>query len=553
MSALFDKHREILDRAVTEIRARGYWSAYPEVPSGRVYGETAKDDGEKGFQALLNRPFELDQPVDGAPVGKEASPYGFDLGITYPTASPTRLIEAAKTAGHAWARVPVEERVGVCLETLARLNGESFLMANAVMNTTGQSFMMAFQAGGPHAQDRGLEAVAYAYDAMAAIPGVAVRWEKPQGKNPPIVVDKTFRIMPRGVGLVIGCATFPTWNSYSALFANLATGNATIVKPHPMAILPLAITVKILRQVLSEAGHDPNVVVLAADEPDHPVTMDYLTSEGIDLIDFTGSAAFGAVVRSHARGRPVFTEEAGVNPVVVTGTDSFRGLTGNVAMSLSLYSGQMCTAPQSIFVPAEGIETDDGRKSPDDVAAGIAKALDKILGDHDRAMAILGAVQNPATLTRVAEAAKHGRLVRASTPVEGETVARTATPAVIAVDAADEVWREECFGPIAFVVTVKDAHEAIRLAASTVAEKGAITASLYATDEALIDEAADAFGRAGAPLSVNLTGQLLVNQSAAFSDYHVTGLNPSGTATLADAAFVANRFSVATVRRPVAA
>ena len=42
-----------------------------------------------------------------------------------------------------------------------RLNAMSFEMANAVMHTTGQAFPMAFQAGGPHAQDRGLEAVAY--------------------------------------------------------------------------------------------------------------------------------------------------------------------------------------------------------------------------------------------------------------------------------------------------------------------------------------------------------------------------------------------------------
>ena len=42
-------------------------------------------------------------------------------------------------------------------------NAMSFEMANAVMHTTGQAFPMAFQAGGPHAQDRGLEAVAMAW------------------------------------------------------------------------------------------------------------------------------------------------------------------------------------------------------------------------------------------------------------------------------------------------------------------------------------------------------------------------------------------------------
>ncbi len=71
-------------------------------------------------------------------------------------------------------------------------------------------------------------------------------------------MHKRFSIVPRGIGLVLGCCTFPTWNGYPGLFADLATGNAVIVKPHPGAILPLAITVRIEREVLREAGFDPN-------------------------------------------------------------------------------------------------------------------------------------------------------------------------------------------------------------------------------------------------------------------------------------------------------
>jgi hypothetical protein len=52
-------------------------------------------------------------------------------------------------------------------------------------------------------------------------------------------------------------------------------------------------------------------------------------------------------------------------------------------------------------------------------------------------------------------------------------------------------------------------------------------------------------------LSVNLTGGIHVNQSAAFSDYHGSGANPAGNASLTDTAF-AYRFRVATVRRPAA-
>ena len=66
-----------------------------------------------------------------------------------------------------------------------------------------------------------------------------------------------YRVVPRGIAVEIGCATFPTWNLYPGLFASLATGNSVIVKPHPAAILPAAITVKILREILLEAGFDP--------------------------------------------------------------------------------------------------------------------------------------------------------------------------------------------------------------------------------------------------------------------------------------------------------
>lgn len=554
MTSFFETHREMLEKAVAAAHSRGYWTPYAEMPSGRVYGETAKDDGAAAFEAMLNAPFELDQPNDGERVGKEVSPYGFPLGVTYPSASADILVAAAKTAGIPWAAASVEARVGVAMEILARINKQSFLMANAVSHTSGQAFMMAFQAGGPHAQDRGLEAVAYAYHEMASVPG-AVRWEKPQGKHDPLVLDKTFRIVPRGVALVIGCATFPTWNSYPGLFASLVTGNPVIVKPHPMAILPLAISIRIGREVLAEAGFDPNVLLLAADEPNVPVTQDYVTHPDVAIIDFTGSPVFGAWVRENAGGKLVFTEEAGVNSIVIDSTDNFRAMCGNIAFSLSLYSGQMCTAPQNVFVPKDGIEAEDGRKSFDEVAEGIATAIDKLLGDPARAFGVLGAIQNPATTERVDASRSLGRVIRDSAPVDAETAgdARTATPLVIALDAADEeTYLTERFGPISFVIATESTTDSIARAAGSAKAKGAITSALYSTDDAVVDAAADAFADAGVPLSVNLLGGIFVNQSAAFSDYHVTGANPAGNACLTDAAFVANRFRVATVRRQAA-
>jgi hypothetical protein len=51
-------------------------------------------------------------------------------------------------------------------------------------------------------------------------------------------------------------------------------------------------------------------------------------------------------------------------------------------------------------------------------------------------------------------------------------------------------------------------------------------------------------------LSCNLVGNIWVNQSAAFSDFHATGANPAANASLTDGAFVASRFRIVESRRP---
>lgn len=551
MTKLFETHAALLADAVKAIEERGFWSAFSEVP--RSYGETLPEEGKAAFEALLGKPFPLDQSEDDGRVGGEVSPFGRALGITYPRTSSDRLIERASASAARWAQASVEARCGVALEIIARLNRASFLMAHAVEQTTGQAFAMAFQAGGPHAQDRALEAVAYAYREMTDIPLGDVAWEKPAGRKV-IRLKKEFHVVPRGIGLVIACATFPTWNSYPAIFADLVTGNPVIVKPHPAVILPLAITVKIAREVLTEAGFDADVIQLAVDTPDAPVAQRLAVHPAVALVDFTGSSEFGSWLSENVRGKPVFTEETGINTIVIDSTDDFAAMCQNIAFSLSLYSGQMCTTPQDIFVPRGGIETNEGHKSLDDVAAGIAAAVDAMLADPARAAAVCGAIQNPATLERIAKASSLGRVVRPSAPVDGLVNARTATPLILAVEAADEAaYLKEQFGPISFVVSCEDATDAIARATDAARAKGGITAALYSRDSDLIDKAVGLYAQAGVPLSVNLTGGIYVNQSAAFSDFHVTGANPAGNACLTDTAYVAQRFRVVCVRRPAAA
>ena len=555
-NAYFEAHRARLEGALDAIASRGFWSAFPEVPSGRIYGETAKADGLAAFKARLGSPWAVEQPGTAGLVGGEQSPYGMELDITYPTPDIDSLMAAATKAMDGWKQADVETRTGVCLEILDRLNRRSFELANAVMHTTGQGFMMAFQAGGPHAQDRGLEAVAYAYSEMKRTPASAT-WTKQVSKTDTITLNKTYRIVPRGVAVTVGCSTFPTWNGYPGIFASLATGNAVVIKPHPGAVLPLAITVEICRAVLEEAGFDPNLVLLACDTHDAPITAELVTHPAARIVDYTGGNEFGDWVEANARQAVVFTEKAGVNSMILDGVADMRSVSGNLAFSLCLYSGQMCTTPQNIYIPADGIETPDGRLGFDEVAAAIVKGIDWLLSEPARATEILGAVQNPATVERV-DAARQagGTVLREGGPIDNEHFpeARTCSPVVIQVEEGDEpLYQQECFGPIIYIVRTADTTRSIELAAGAATRLGALTCGLYSLDDGVIGAVEDAMADAGVALSCNLAGQIFVNQSAAFSDFHVSGANPAGNATLCDGAFVANRFRVVASRIPAPA
>ncbi|MFD4557441.1 phenylacetic acid degradation protein PaaN [Streptomyces sp. NPDC058469] len=552
---LIARHRPTLDQALEAIRTRAYWSPHPEHP--KAYGEHGSLDaaaGKAAFDALLGTRLDLGQPGTDDWVGGEVSPYGVELGVTYPHADLDVLLPAMRAGQRAWRDAGAETRSVVCVEILKRISDRTHEFAHAVMHTSGQAFMMAFQAGGPHAQDRGLEAVAYAYVEQVRTPDTA-EWTKPQGKRDPLVMNKRFTPVPRGTALVIGCNTFPTWNGYPGLFASLATGNAVLVKPHPRAVLPLALTVQIARQVLTEAGFDPNLVALAAERPGEGIAKTLATRPEIRIIDYTGSTGFGDWLETNARQAEVYTEKAGVNTVVVESTDDYKGMLSNLAFSLSLYSGQMCTTPQNLLIPRDGIRTDQGPRSYDEVVADLARSVDGLLGDDARANGLLGALVNPDVKARLEAAAGLGEVALASREISNpdfpDAVVRT--PVIVKLDGAkpddEAAYMSECFGPVSFAVAVDSATDAVELLRRTVREKGAMTVGAYTTDDEVERAVEEVCLEEAAQLSLNLTGGVFVNQTAAFSDFHGSGGNPAANAALCDGAFVANRFRVVEVRR----
>lgn len=551
---LFEKHQSVIHKAIEALHARTFYAAFPEHPAPAVYGETADADGQAKFKAMLGNKFnDLKQSNPEGWAGQEESPYLQEpLKIAYPAFSVPTLINNAKNALGTWRKVNAKDRAGILMESLERVKGRFFEIAYATMHTTGQGYMMAFQASGPHAADRALEAIAAGYEELQRFPSTAV-WDKPMGKFN-IQLNKEWRAVPKGISVVIGCSTFPTWNSVTGIYGSLVTGNTVIVKPHPGAILPIAIVVAEIQRVLVENNLDPHTCQLAVDTYDKMITKQLAEHPDVKLIDFTGNSAFGSYLEA-LPGKTVFTEKTGVNSVILDSTADIDKIAANLAFSVNLYSGQMCTAPQNFYIPEGGIKTPTGVISFDDFAKKLVDNINGLVDNPKAGPFVLGAVQNKKTSERVLEAEKlPGKVWLKSRTFENPMFknARVATPVVVEVDASKkEIFSQELFGPIVLLIKTKNTDQSIQLAQEMALQHGAISCGAYTTDAIVKEKIADEMAQAATPVSFNLTGGIYMNQNAAFSDFHVTGGNPSGNASFTNPEYVTKRFTWVGHREPV--
>jgi len=551
------EHSPTFQRAQAACASRECWSPYPEMPKLYPDAAVAAAAGQAAFEAMLDQPFALDLPGVTGRLGEEVSPYTqAPLGITYPQADPDALFAAARAAIPGWAEAGIDTRINLLMEGLDRLYRDHlFTLVHAVMHTAGQSYNMAYAGSGVNALDRGIEALVYAEQAMRSVTPQA-RWSRRFGPSE-IVLDKTYRLVPRGVAVCFTCASFATWNAWPSMLASLATGNAVIVKPHPASVLPMAITVRVLRELLAEQGFDANLVTLCLDTVAEPLGKVLIKHPDCAIVDFTGSARFGQWIEANAHPAIAFTETSGCNTVVLAGAEDLDAAIRALATTLCMFSAQMCTSPQNVYLPPQ-IDTPQGPVPRDVVARKLAEAIAALTEDPRKASMILATVQAPQTLGMIGwvreQASRRGRVLLDSRAYAHPEFpqARTATPLLVEVGTdAHDLYAEERFGPIGFVIDCDSAVDALAQATTDARQNGGITGFVYALDEDFIARAEAAYARAGAQLTINLTGAMPLNFAAAYSDYHVTGLNGAGNATLTTLGFVAPRFAVTQSRRPV--
>ena len=263
--------------------------------------------------------------------------------------------------------------------------------------------------------------------------------------------------VPVGLVGVITPWNFPLVLGMRVIAPALALGNAVLLKPSPETPLSGGLAIA---EVFKDAGLPGGLFQVLPGDVE--VGERLVTHPGIAMIHFTGSTAVGRRIAQTAGGllKKVSLELGGNNALIVLDDADLDQATMIGAWSSFHYQGQTCiTAGRHIVT--EGIAQA--------YADGLAKRANAItVGNTVTENVGLGPMINQRQLD-------HGAQLLADAVAQGATVIAGGTtdgpffrPTVVTgVPADSKLWTEEIFAPIAPIVVVKDADEAVALANDT--------------------------------------------------------------------------------------
>jgi betaine-aldehyde dehydrogenase len=237
----------------------------------------------------------------------------------------------------------------------------------------------------------------------------------------------------------------------------LAAGNTVVIKPAeetPLATLALAKAFEILPRgvvgIVTGTGEEAGAALVA-----HP---------HVDLIAFTGSTATGRQIMRVAseRLKKVNLETSGIDPFIVCADADLEVAARGAVWARYLNAGQVCTSAKRFYVVDAIADTFVER------FAALSREI--VVGDPRRPETDMGPVISKEALGRVQQAieraqAEGARLVAGGGRPQGLARGHFLEPTVLdRVRHGDSATREEVFGPVAAIVRVRDADEAIALA-----------------------------------------------------------------------------------------
>ncbi len=313
-------------------------------------------------------------------------------------------------------------------------------------------------------------------------------------------VDIRQRKIPLGPVAVFGASNFPLAFSTAGgdTASALAAGCPVVFKAHNAHPGTSEIVGRAITQAISDASLHPGIFSLVYG-PGASIGQALVSDPRIKAVGFTGSRGGGTALMATAAARPepipVYAEMSSINPVIFFAGALAEDAAGHAKAylgSVTGSSGQLCTAPGLVFVPAggEGDKFAAALRTETATAAGQTMLTEGIYNSWVQGVETLG--QQPGV-----------KLLAQGT--KGETENAPA-PSIFSTGVAqlldNPVLHEEIFGAASLVIRYVDGAD---LAAALSKLEGQLTATLQLNDS---DHEAVA---AVLPILERKAGRILVN------------------------------------------
>lgn len=316
------------------------------------------------------------------------------------------------------------------------------------------------------------------------------------------------RYEPVGVSVHIMPFNFPILLMCWTVAASLAAGNGCIVKP---ALATTLSTLKFM-EVFEALPED----LIACLPGGAEVAQALIASPLTHAVAFTGSVAAGKAVASAAAGqmKPAVIEAGGSDPMIVTGHAPIDVAAAGAVTAAFHLTGQVCTSAERFFVVDAVHDAFVEAFRAETLRLRVGNGLDR---------AEIGPLVSEAARDRVIrlveDAKAKGATVISGGKVPGDRpVGWFYEPTILTGVTMDmAIMREECFGPVAPIMKVRDFNEAIERANDSPFGLGA---SVFTTS---LEEAMEAAERLESGM-VWVNNPMIDNDALPFGGWKSSGL-----------------------------
>ncbi len=373
----------------------------------------------------------------------------------------------AKAAQADWAARPVSERIALVRKAGEIIGQQTDRMATELAHQMGRPIRYGGEYGGFN------ERLSYMAD-------VAEESLTPMQIEDSDAFRRVIKRTPWGTVLVIAPWNYPYMTAINTVAPALIAGNTVILK-HAGQTLAVG---DHLAEAFRAAGVPEDVfqnLVL-----DHDTTSALLSERAVDFVNFTGSVGGGQAIERAAAGTfiPVSTELGGKDPGYVRADANVDAAVDTLLDGAMFNSGQCCCGIERIYVH-DSLFDQFVEKA---VAWVNAQKLGNPL-DPDSTMGPMANVRFAKEVrAQIEEALADGAKAHIDTMPADDGGAYLTPQILTNVNHKMRVMRDESFGPVVGIMSVKDDEEAIALMNDS---QFGLTASIWSADIATAEALGD--------------------------------------------------------------